>query len=271
VLASGCLAVAFGSCDAAAVFERFTETARQVVVLAQEEASALKHNYIGTEHILLGLLRVEKGLAARVLYGLDVTLEEARAQVRRVVGEGDTAATWGEIPFTPRAKTVLELALREALTLGHNYIGTEHILLGLVRENEGVAAEILRDFDVDAETVRMKILAVLGGAGTSRRYDVMTLEPPPELADEIETVRREKEEALEAQDFEKAAALRARERELVEEARGHESPFGEEAVTSPAAMFRSAGFGSRVTSVVAIVLATAAFLFGLLVGWLIWG
>src|SRR5438552_3295117 len=126
------------------VFERFTERARQVVVLAQDEARALKHNYIGTEHILLGLLREEEGLAARVLESLDITVEEVRAQVARIVGQGDEVTT-GQIPFTPRAKKVLELALREALSLGHNYIGTEHILLGLVRENEGGAARIPLD------------------------------------------------------------------------------------------------------------------------------
>ena len=135
------------------MFERFTERARQVVVLAQDEARALKHNYIGTEHILLGLLREEEGLAARVLESLDITVEEVRAQVARIVGQGDEVTT-GQIPFTPRAKKVLELALREALSLGHNYIGTEHILLGLVRENEGVAARILLDFDADAEKIR---------------------------------------------------------------------------------------------------------------------
>jgi ATP-dependent Clp protease ATP-binding subunit ClpC len=145
------------------VFKRFTERARQVVVLAQDEARALKHNYIGTEHILLGLLREEEGLAARVLESLDITVEEVRAQVARIVGQGDEVTT-GQIPFTPRAKKVLELALREALSLGHNYIGTEHILLGLVRENEGVAARILLDFDADAETVRNELLNLLSAA-----------------------------------------------------------------------------------------------------------
>jgi ATP-dependent Clp protease ATP-binding subunit ClpC len=146
------------------VFERFTERARQVVVLAQDEARALKHNYIGTEHILLGLLREEEGLAARVLESLDITVEEVRAQVARIVGQGDEV-TSGQIPFTPRAKKVLELALREALSLGHNYIGTEHILLGLVRENEGVAARILLDFDADAEKIRNEIIRMLSGPG----------------------------------------------------------------------------------------------------------
>ena len=146
------------------MFERFTERARQVVVLAQDEARALKHNYIGTEHILHGLLREEEGLAARVLESLDITVEEVRAQVARIVGQGDEVTT-GQIPFTPRAKKVLELALREALSLGHNYIGTEHILLGLVRENEGVAARILLDFDADAEKIRNEIIRMLSGPG----------------------------------------------------------------------------------------------------------
>jgi ATP-dependent Clp protease ATP-binding subunit ClpC len=150
------------------VFERFTERARQVVVLAQEEARQLKHNYIGTEHILLGLLREEEGLAARVLESLDITVERVRAQVVRIVGSGEEV-TSGQIPFTPRAKKVLELALREALSLGHNYIGTEHILLGLVRENEGVAARILLDFDADSEKIRNEVIRMLSGPGSRRQ------------------------------------------------------------------------------------------------------
>ncbi len=150
------------------MFERFTERARQVVVLAQEEARILKHNYIGTEHILLGLLREEEGLAARVLESLDITVERVRAQVVRIVGSGEEV-TSGQIPFTPRAKKVLELALREALSLGHNYIGTEHILLGLVRENEGVAARILLDFDADSEKIRNEVIRMLSGPGGRRQ------------------------------------------------------------------------------------------------------
>jgi ATP-dependent Clp protease ATP-binding subunit ClpC len=150
------------------LFERFTERARQVVVLAQEEARILKHNYIGTEHILLGLLREEEGLAARVLESLDITVERVRAQVVRIVGSGEEV-TSGQIPFTPRAKKVLELALREALSLGHNYIGTEHILLGLVRENEGVAARILLDFDADSEKIRNEVIRMLSGPGGRQR------------------------------------------------------------------------------------------------------
>ena len=137
------------------------------MVLAQEEARTLKHNYIGTEHILLGLLREEEGLAARVLESLDITVERVRAQVVRIVGSGEEV-TSGQIPFTPRAKKVLELALREALSLGHNYIGTEHILLGLVRENEGVAARILLDFDADSDKIRNEVIRMLSGPGGRR-------------------------------------------------------------------------------------------------------
>ncbi|MEA2353764.1 MAG: ATP-dependent Clp protease ATP-binding subunit ClpC, partial [Thermoleophilaceae bacterium] len=155
------------------MFERFTERARQVVVLAQEEARILKHNYIGTEHILLGLLREEEGLAARVLESLDITVERVRAQVVRIVGSGEEV-TSGQIPFTPRAKKVLELALREALSLGHNYIGTEHILLGLVRENEGVAARILLDFDADSEKIRNEVIRMLSGPGGRRQQGAGT-------------------------------------------------------------------------------------------------
>lgn len=144
------------------MFERFTEEARQVVVLAQEEARELGHNYIGTEHLLLGLLREEQGRpdAERPLESLGVTLAAARDSVRRVVGSSDEE-TGGQIPFTPRAKKVLELSLREALSLGHNWIGPEHLLLGLARENEGVASRVLLEFDADAETIRERVLELV--------------------------------------------------------------------------------------------------------------
>ena len=144
------------------MFERFTERARQVVVLAQEEARTLKHNYIGTENILLGLLREEEGLAARVLESLDITVERVRAQVVRIVGSGEEV-TSGQIPFTPRAKKVLELALREAIQLGHTYIGTEHILLGLIREGDGVAAQVLVRLGADLNRTRQQVIDVLHG------------------------------------------------------------------------------------------------------------
>jgi ATP-dependent Clp protease ATP-binding subunit ClpC len=146
------------------VFERFTKRARHSVVLAQGEARALKHNYIGTEHLLLGLLREEEGVAARVLESLDITIEAVRAQVAQIVGQGDEVAG-GQVPFTPRAKKVLDLGLREALSLGHNHIGTEHVLLGIVRENEGVASRILLDLGADAETVRNRVVALVGAPG----------------------------------------------------------------------------------------------------------
>jgi ATP-dependent Clp protease ATP-binding subunit ClpC len=145
------------------MFERFTERARQVVVLAQDEARGFKHNYIGTEHLLLGLLREQEGLAARALESLGVTVEKVRAQVARIVGEGDDVAT-GELPLTPRSKKVLELSLREAISLDHEYIGTEHILLGLVREGEGVAMHILSDFGADADVIRDQVISALSGA-----------------------------------------------------------------------------------------------------------
>jgi ATP-dependent Clp protease ATP-binding subunit ClpC len=144
------------------LFERFTERARQVVVLAQDEARNLKHNYIGTEHLLLGVLREEKGFGARALADLGVRIEEVRAQIARVVGEGDEVAS-GQIPFTPRAKKALEMSLREARSLGSNYIGTEHILLGIADTREGVAERVLLEFDVDAERIRAAVMQTLGG------------------------------------------------------------------------------------------------------------
>jgi hypothetical protein len=139
------------------VFERFTERARGVVVLAQEEARALKHNYIGTEHILLGLVGEQEGLAGQVLEALNITPASVRELIRREVGSGDEV-TLSQIPFTPRAKKVLEMALREALSLGHDYIGTEHLLLGLVRENQGVGIQILLDLGADRDKIRRAII-----------------------------------------------------------------------------------------------------------------
>ncbi len=126
------------------MFERFTDRARRVVVLAQEEARLLNHNYIGTEHILLGLSHEGGGVAAKALEAMGVSLQEVRSQVESIIGRGEAEPT-GHIPFTPRAKKVLEMSLRESLQVGHNYIGTEHILLGLIREGEGVGAQVLRD------------------------------------------------------------------------------------------------------------------------------
>ncbi|MHB1738445.1 MAG: ATP-dependent Clp protease ATP-binding subunit [Actinomycetes bacterium] len=144
------------------MFERFTDRARRVVVLAQEEARMLNHNYIGTEHILLGLIHEGEGVAAKSLESLGISLEAVRQQVEEIIGQGQQAPT-GHIPFTPRAKKVLELSLREALQLGHNYIGTEHILLGLIREGEGVAAQVLVKLGADLNRVRQQVIQLLSG------------------------------------------------------------------------------------------------------------
>jgi hypothetical protein len=153
------------------MFERFTERARKVMVLAQEEARRFDHNYIGTEHILLGLVRESEGVAAQALSSLDVTLEGVRDQVESIVGYGEEGMG-AQAPFTPRSKKVLELGLREAMQLGHNHIGTEHLLLGLVRE--GVAARVLSNLDVDPDNVRSEVLRRIGE------------EPDSELLDEVE-------------------------------------------------------------------------------------
>ena len=144
------------------MFERFTDRARRVVVLAQEEARMLNHNYIGTEHILLGLIHEGEGVAAKALESLGIALEGVRQQVEEIIGQGQQAPS-GHIPFTPRAKKVLELSLREALQLGHNYIGTEHILLGLIREGEGVAAQVLVKLGADLNKVRQQVIQLLSG------------------------------------------------------------------------------------------------------------
>src|SRR5579872_2382918 len=144
------------------MFERFTDRARRVVVLAQEEARMLNHNYIGTEHILLGLIHEGEGVAAKALESLGISLDAVRQQVEEIIGQGQQAPS-GHIPFTPRAKKVLELSLREALQLGHNYIGTEHILLGLIREGDGVAAQVLVKLGADLNRVRQQVIQLLHG------------------------------------------------------------------------------------------------------------
>jgi ATP-dependent Clp protease ATP-binding subunit ClpC len=230
------------------VFERFTDRAHRVVVLAQEEARRLNHNYLGTEHILLGLVGEGEGVAARALESLGISLEAVRQQVEEIIGQGQQAPS-GHIPFTPRAKKVLELASREALQLGHNYVGTEHILLGLVREGEGVAAQVLVKLGADLNRVRQQVIELLHGypgkepasdrprrgkrararlmADADARIDALDrrlaaterwVGMRPDLDDvdqEIAQMRREKEAAIDAQDFEAAAALRDKEKELL--------------------------------------------------------
>jgi ATP-dependent Clp protease ATP-binding subunit ClpC len=230
------------------VFERYTDRARRVVVLAQEEARMLNHNYIGTEHILLGLIHEGEGVAAKALESLGISLEAVRQQVEEIIGQGQQAPS-GHIPFTPRAKKVLELSLREALQLGHNYIGTEHILLGLIREGEGVAAQVLVKLGADLNRVRQQVIQLLhgypgkepagGGARLGKRERARLMDDAlgriaaldrrlaaierwvgmrPDVDDvdqEIARARREKEAAIDSQDFETAAALLAKEKELL--------------------------------------------------------
>jgi prophage maintenance system killer protein len=201
------------------MFRRFTDRARRAVQLAQEEARLLRHNYVGTEHLLLGLLSEGEGVAAKALESLGISLGAVRAQVEELIGHGPSAPA-GHIPFTPRAKKALALSLREALQLGHNYIGTEHILLGLAREGEGVAAELLVGFGAGHARLRDQVLQVLTGegerAGAWTRLVRMTV--PADLHDydeQIAQVRREKETAIDARDFGAAAALRDREKQLL--------------------------------------------------------
>jgi ATP-dependent Clp protease ATP-binding subunit ClpC len=235
------------------MFERFTDRARRVVVLAQEEARMLNHNYIGTEHILLGLIHEGEGVAAKALESLGISLEAVRQQVQDIIGQGQQAPS-GHIAFTPRANKVLELASQEALQLGHNYIGTEHILLGLIREGEGVAAQILVKLGADLNRVRQQVIQLLHGyhgkepagegkgsaggrlgkrerarlmndalgriAALDRRLAAIErwVGMQPDLDDidgEIARARREKEAAIDSQDFETAAALLAKEKELL--------------------------------------------------------
>jgi ATP-dependent Clp protease ATP-binding subunit ClpA len=178
------------------MFERFTDRARRVVVLAQEEARMLNHNYIGTEHILLGLIHEGEGVAAKSLESLGISLEGVRSQVEEIIGQGQQAPS-GHIPFTPRAKKVLELSLREALQLGHNYIGTEHILLGLIREGEGVAAQVLVKLGAKLTRVRQQVIQLLQGYQgapdqswmRTEILDRMAKEVTEAIAKDVETIR----------------------------------------------------------------------------------
>jgi ATP-dependent Clp protease ATP-binding subunit ClpA len=229
------------------MFERFNDQARRVIDLAQEEARALNHNYIGTEHILLGLIHEGEGVAAEALESLGISLDAVRQQVEQIVGQGQQAPS-GKIPVTPRAKKVLELSLREALALGHNYIGTEHILLGLIREGDGVAAQVLVKLGGDLNRVRQRVIQLLHGyqgkmalhAGESwargkrpglrteirERLELIGTQlsaieqrvgAGPEVGDlerQIEQAQHDKESAAQTEEYENAAALRDRERQL---------------------------------------------------------
>jgi hypothetical protein len=234
------------------MFERFTDRARRAVALAQEEAKRLNHNYIGTEHILLGLIHEGEGVAAKALESLGISLDAVRQQVEEIIGQGQQPPS-EHVPFTPRAKKVLELSLRESKQLGHSYIGTEHILLGLIREGDGVAAQVLVKLGADLNRVRQQVIQLLHGyqgeeprlarrppeegepvAEVQARLDVIEARLTgidfllvaveqrvgirPDTADldeQIDTVRGERQAAADAQNYEQAAALRDREKELL--------------------------------------------------------
>jgi ATP-dependent Clp protease ATP-binding subunit ClpC len=245
------------------MFERFTDRARRVVVLAQEEARMLEHNYIGTEHVLLGLIHEGEGVAAKALRALDVDLDTLRREVEALVGRGQQPMPGQHIPFTPQAKKVLELALRESVQLGHDYIGTEHLLLGLVREGEGPAAQVLQQRGIELNMVRQEVIRLLHGhqAGEGRRRrrvawarpgvegttleeishqlrvlgarlaaieEKLGIEESPErqrlhrIDAEVARVRRQKESAIDEQDFEQAARLRDEEKRLLSDRRAAE-------------------------------------------------
>ncbi len=264
------------------MFERFTDRARRVVVLAQEEARMLNHNYIGTEHILLGLIHEGEGVAAKALESLGIELTAVRLQVEAIIGRGLESGS-GHIPFTPRAKKVLELSLREALQLGHNYIGTEHLLLGLIREGDGVAAQVLTDLGADLSRVRQRVIQTLHGyqgtrpapiggplpdlpAGGERRalallrtrlseFDarlsaieqrVGTGADTRDLDEQIDRLRRDKEAAVTAQEYEQAAALRDEEKRLLEEKSARQQEWEAAHPALPSLAQASAALGEEV-------------------------
>ena len=233
------------------MFERFTNQSRRVVVLAQEEARMLNHNYIGTEHLLLGLLREERGSAARALTAMDVTLAAARDQVVAIIGRGQQQPS-GHIPFTPRAKKSLELSLREALQLDDGYIGTGHLLLGLIRQGDNMAVKMLGTLGADLDELRARVIrelrdepeegkeaAPVGRRQPQRDVSVhglldaiderlsaierhLGITQPVSAAlrtldEQIAQVRRDKQAAIDVQDFGRAAALRDAEKQLIEE------------------------------------------------------
>jgi Clp amino terminal domain, pathogenicity island component len=195
-------------------FRRFTDRARRAVQLAQEEAQLLRHNYVGTEHLLLGLLYEGDGVAAKTLESMGVSREDVRAQVVEIIGRGQSPPA-SQTPFTPRAKMVLELSLREALALGHHYIGTEHLLLGLLREGQGVAAQVLVRVGADLGRVRERVLAVLTGECEREGSQAKSAAGLVDAAEELAQVQLQKEAAFGAGDLDRAGALRDRERQLM--------------------------------------------------------
>jgi hypothetical protein len=196
------------------MFQRFTNQARQAVHLAQEEARLLRHDYVGTEHLLLGLLYESEGVAAKALESLGISREDVRGQVEEITGHGQGSRS-GHIPFTPQAKKVLELSLREALALGHHYIGTEHVLLGVLREGEGIAAQVLTRLGAGHALARERVLSMLRGDCEQADPQTQLAAVLVDTAEQLAEVRRHKEAAFDAGDLDAAAALRDRERQLL--------------------------------------------------------
>jgi ATP-dependent Clp protease ATP-binding subunit ClpA len=220
------------------MYERFTDRARKVMQLANQEARRFNHEYIGTEHILLGLVKEGSGVAANVLKNLDIDLRKIRLEVEKIVQAGPDMVTVDQLPQTPRAKKVIEYSIYEARSLNHNYVGTEHLLLGLLREEEGVAAQVLMNLGLKLEDVREEVLNLLGecmdkGDSSSRRADISFIQESEadrpfdqnleqalsripeevirvlqEMNDHLEQLTQEKEQAVREQDFERAASLR---------------------------------------------------------------
>ena len=247
------------------MLERFTDRARRVVKLAEEEARMLNHNYIGTEHLLLGLVHEGEGVAAKALESLGISLDAVRQQVEEIIGRGQQAP-FDVIPFTPRSKKVLELSLRESQQLGHNYIGTEHILLGLIREGDGVAAQVLVKVGADLNRVRQQVIRLLHGhpadeptSARSAERELMVLDTrktrleaiearldtidvlltvveqrvgiradTTDLDEQIDRVRGERQAAADAQEYERAASLRDRERDLLASRAGRQEQWAAE-------------------------------------------
>ena len=196
------------------MFQRFTDRARRAVHLAQDEARLLRHDYIGTEHLLLALLYEEEGVAAKALASLSISREDVRVQAEEIIGYGQSAAA-GPIPFTAPAKKALELSLREALQLGHHYIGTGHLLLGLLREGEGIAAQVLTGLGTDHARVRDRVLDLLADGCGQADPQTQLVADLVDAAEQLTQVRRQKETAFDAGDLDNASALRDRERQLL--------------------------------------------------------
>ena len=249
------------------MYERFTDRARKVMQIANHEAQRFNHEYIGTEHVLLGLVREGSGVAANVLKNLDIDLRKIRGEVERIVQSGPDMGTMGKLPMTPRAKKVIEYSIEEARHLFHNYVGTEHLLLGLLREQDGVAAQVLMNLGIRLEDVREEVLNLLGRNALPGPYPVSeaptvpakktqelparTCQPLAELAAQIEQLILEKEWAVAEQDFERAALCRDRADKLKRQKESLLCDWRKAHVIDPAWLSRNGGTVAAVARVIA--------------------